>query len=217
MVLVQQFSIFPCIKQWNEWFYFAFIFNGVWIAFRETCNTPFQNNTLPKLQSRKSHSNVLTFLTVRLLIFRCVIISYTHLYTCHGCVRICWLVASRFFHFIFNVIEIYSVCLSSESFFCSIAYIVCSLYIHQIIFSSCLPFIHSFIQCLVFFRFTRDGLQKLEWIIWLHLTAAYNKRDTLQQERHIHTYKKRDIQIYKHTLQTRGRTASALDSSLSLF
>lgn len=82
MVLVQQFSIFPCIKQWNEWFYFAFIFNGVWIAFRETCNTPFHNNTLPKLQSRKSHSNVLTFLTVRLLIFRCVIISYTHLYTC---------------------------------------------------------------------------------------------------------------------------------------
>lgn len=84
MVLVQQFSIFPCIKQWNEWFYFAFIFNGVWIAFRETCNTPFQNNTLPKLQSRKSHSNVLTFLTVRLLIFRCVIISYTHLYTCRA-------------------------------------------------------------------------------------------------------------------------------------
>lgn len=100
MVLVQQFSIFPCIKQWNECFYFAFIFYGIWIAFRETCNTPFHNNTLPKLQSRKSHGDVLTFLTVRLLIFRCVIISYTHLYTCHGSVRICWLVASRFlFHF----------------------------------------------------------------------------------------------------------------------
>lgn len=113
MVLVQQFSIFPCIKQWNEWFYFAFIFNGVWIAFRETCNTPFQNNTLPKLQSRKSHGNVLTFLTFRLLIFRCVIISYTHLYTCQCANMLA--ACEPFFISFFNVIEIYSVCVSSES------------------------------------------------------------------------------------------------------
>lgn len=122
------------------------------------------------------------------------VVSSFHTHICTHATAVCeyagWLRAV--FYFIFNVIEIYSVCLSSETFFCSIAYIVCFLYIHQIIFSSCLPFIHSF-NVWSFF-----GSQRMACETWMDYLIAFDCCCCIHittSETHSYVQKKRHLDL----------------------
>lgn len=183
LVLVQQFSIFPCIKQWNGlcvFFLFSRVALYVWIAFRGACNTQFQNIAL---QSRKSHGNVLTFLAVNGCWSSVVSSFHTHIRAHAFFVANMLAASSR--RRLFNLIEIYSVCVHVGLSFVS-SRIAFALYIFTSNNLSSSLVCHSFIW--TDFGWSDDGLQKnLCARISFDWTTPFNTRAPTQTHAQRHS------------------------------